>query len=126
MYLVDRIKEDGENLDLALECVAIAQGRKVRTNTLTMSSNQLTQMRLDEKLFGSAETVYVSREQMRSLSAEMYAALDIVEEYEMSEYRFNEAFINDFIRQTGEGVFSQVFFFFFIFWIEAVNRGIRL
>ena len=52
--------------------------------------------------------VYVTRDQMVELANEMYTSLNILEEYEMPEVQFSEAFANDLINQISVCNFSHV------------------
>jgi hypothetical protein len=108
MALINRIEKDGDRLDLALECVIASQGRMARVNTLTMTANQIAQMDLTDRVFGDADSCYVSREQFFSISSNVYNSLNIVEDYEMSEYEFSEMFIDDFIKQTSSTTLAHV------------------
>lgn len=107
---MNRIDKEGDKLDLALSCVVASRGKVARTNTLTITANQMTQMDLIDKVFGDADSNYVSREQFYALSGYVYSSLNIVEEYEMSEYEFSEAFIDDFIKQTASTTLAHVNF----------------
>ena len=50
------------------------------------------------KLFRSVSQVFVTREQLGNLGIEMYSTLNIIEDYELSEYKFNEEFIKGLIK----------------------------
>lgn len=65
---------------------------------------------MDDKLFGNANEVYVSRNQMANLAADMYGKLDIYEDYEMEEKEFSQAFVEEMIKQTSEGLFGPIEF----------------
>lgn len=65
-------------------------------------------MDMTEKLFGPADSSFVSREQLFTLNAEIHQTLNIVEEYEMSEYEFGELFIQDLLDQTASSTLAQV------------------
>lgn len=112
MMLVNRIEKDGDRLDLAIVFVIASQGRMARVNTLTITANQMAQMGLTDQVFGDADPCFVSRfvsrNQFFSLSAHVYSSLNIVQEYEMSEYEFSEVFIDDFIKQTALTTLAHV------------------
>ena len=86
----------------------------MRTN-ITSGLQQVEEIGLVDKLFGSSlqnktqkESVYVTRDQMNELSREMYSTLNIVEDYEMPEFEFGEAFISGLISQASTRNFDQV------------------
>lgn len=101
-------------VDLEFDCdIKSSGGKVIKTNTLTISANQLQQIGLEEKLFGPAGSngkndVYVTRDQMSALSSEMYSTLNIVEEYQMPEFQFKEAFVDELIKQISTNAFDQV------------------
>lgn len=92
--------------DFQFHCTMESSGAKlIKTNTLTINADQLQQIGLEEKLFGPAgnngkSDVFVTRDQMSELSSEMYSALNIVEDYQMPEHQFKEAFIEEIIKQV--------------------------
>ena len=98
--LLHEADRNGSNLDF--HCYLATVGKEVRSNRLSINLKSQQRIGLEEKLFGNADSssAYVTRKQMTELSNEMYSSLDIVEEYEMSEFQFNEAFIGDFIKQV--------------------------
>ena len=100
-------------------CRVFTHGKLVKTNRLTITSYQQQLIGLDEKLFGSANTsasgmrenptdVFVTRVQAAELANEMYSSLNILEEYEMSELQFSEAFVSDLISQIAVSSFTHV------------------
>lgn len=100
LALEKRIKKEKDNLDLKLKCKISSTATKVFVNTLTITSQQINKMELIENLFGPANTTYVTREQMSSLSSKIYTDLNVVEDYEIPEKDFSEKFVNDLIKQT--------------------------
>jgi len=85
-----------ENIRLRFKMASSA--KKKLTNTLTITSEQMDQYGIEDKLFGNASRegkhcTYVSRHQMSLLSRDMYSTLNIYEEYEMPEWEFHESFI---------------------------------
>ena len=69
---------------------------------------------IEEKLFGRATSdnsnsnMYVTRDQMTGISSEMYSSLNIVEDYQMSEGQFSDAFVEGMINQIASKSFKQV------------------
>ena len=85
----------------------------MKTNTLSVTAQQLQGFGLEENLFGNASAnnlsdVFVSRNQLAELANEMYSRLNILEEYEMPEHQFSEAFVHGLIDQIISRQFSQV------------------
>lgn len=90
----------------------------MKTNTLTIGIQQMEQISLKDKLFGPVtmgsdnvaqpQTVYVTREQMTELASEMYSTLNIVEEYQMQETPFREAFVEGLLTQVSISNFAMV------------------
>ena len=95
-------------------CAILPQlGKLAKTNTLTISAQQQQLLGLREKLFGQASSngpgdVYVTRDQMTDLASEMYSTLNIVEDYQIPEIQFSEAFVDGMINQIASSQFQQV------------------
>ena len=99
-----------ENSDLIFKCAIEAGSVEKKENTLKISFDQINQLNLLDKLFGPASTTYVTRDQMSELAVEMYTSLNIIEEYEMPMYQFNEKFVEGLIGQVSASSFNQVSF----------------
>lgn len=108
------LTDAGGHPDLHFDCHIEAGGGKViKTNTLTITSDQQEQLGFDEKLFGAAggndsNNAYVTRNQMSELSHEMYSTLNIIEEYEIPETQFSEEFVSGLISQLASSSFAPV------------------
>lgn len=108
------ITDAGGQPDLHFDChIEAGGGNVIKTNTLTITSDQQEQLGFEEKLFGAAggdesNNAYVTRNQMSELSHEMYSALNIVEDYEIPETQFSEAFVNGLISQLASSSFAPV------------------
>jgi hypothetical protein len=113
--------EGGEDrADLRFACRMMTHGRRVKTNTLTIGSRQQEQVGLVDKLFGPTtatggstsvrqpETVYVTRNQLNDLAADMYSVLNIVEEYQMPTDVFTDDFISELLKEISIKHFTQV------------------
>jgi len=85
---------------LKFSCHLASMARVVRTNSLSMTSGQLQDLGVSDRLLGSASAVYVTRHQVAKLSAEMYTALDILEEFELPEFQLRSIFGDGLIRQA--------------------------
>ena len=104
--------QDGSDLDFM--CNMASTGKLMKTNTLTITSQQQRMIGIEEKLFGPANSdnsnsnAYVTRDQMTGLSSEMYTTLNIVEDYQMSEGQFSDAFVEGMINQIATEQFKPV------------------
>ena len=99
--------------DFEFMCEMTSTGKLMKTNTLTITSQQQQLIGIEEKLFGPAFTngsnnAFVTRDQMTELSSEMYTSLNIVEDYQMSEGQFSDAFVEGMINQIATEQFKQV------------------
>ncbi|CAF0884414.1 unnamed protein product [Brachionus calyciflorus] len=99
-----KIQKDGTNLDLDITCEINSHGKSYKQNTLTINGNQINQLNLQDEIFGPSNSVYVTRNQLSTLSHKLYQDLNIVEEYQIPEHEFSQKFIDDFISQTSEFV----------------------
>ena len=108
LALEKRIKDDGSNLDLNIDCEINSKGKTYRQNTLIITGNQLYKIGLIDDLFGPATDRYVTRRQMTDLTSEVYLKLNIIEDYQMPESQFKENFINDFIAQAANTTFQSI------------------
>jgi len=106
--LNNHLKESNTNTDLEFSCKLSSVSNIVKTNTLSISSNEFQEMRIKEKLLGPATSTYVTRDQVNNLAGQLYTSLNVVEEYEMPEYQFKENFVEDFIRLASEQHFHHV------------------
>ena len=102
-------------------CRLLAHAKDETINRLTVTAYQQQLMGLEEKLFGSSSAnisapemsdyptdVFVTRLQASELANEMYSSLNILEEYEMPELQFSEAFVSDLISQIAASSFTHV------------------
>lgn len=108
LALEKRIKDDGLNLDLNIDCEINSKGKSYRQNTLIITGDQLYKIGMIDDLFGPATDRYVTRRQMTDLTSEVYLKLNIVEDYQMPESQFKESFINDFIAQAANKTFQSI------------------
>ena len=103
-----------ESTDLRFVCSMASRGKLMKTNTLIITTEQQQLLGIEEKLFGPATSdnsnshVYVTRDQMTELASEMYTTLNIVEDYQMSEGQFSDAFVEGMINQIATEQFKQV------------------
>ena len=110
---------DGEGRSRKFNCRVFSHGKVLKTNTLTITSYDQQLIGLEEKLFGSSNTsatemreiatdVLVTRVQASELANEMYSSLNILEDYDMPELQFSEAFVNDLISKIAGSTFAHV------------------
>jgi hypothetical protein len=96
------------NPELKFDCVIKAGAAQKKTNILSINLNQFNELGVIENLFGPANEVYVTRNQLSNLAFDVFTSLDIVEEYQMSEKEFDLKFVDGLITQTTSNAFSQV------------------
>ena len=108
LALEKRIRRDGANLDLNIDCEINSKGRAYRQNTLIITGDQLYRIGMIDDLFGPATDRYVTRRQMTDLTSEVYLKLNIIEDYQMPESQFRESFVNDFIAQAANQTFQSI------------------
>ena len=110
--LFDEYLSEEDDSGLEFTCNMESMGKRKFTNSLTITLDEIEHIGLEEKLLGPSHnakaTVFVTRHQMTSLAAEMYSTLNIVEEYQMPETQFSEAFIEGMISQAAVNAFSMV------------------
>lgn len=68
----------------------------------------MIQLGLTDKIFGPANEVYVTRNQISDLTTEIYQKLNIIEDYQMAQSEFSDNFLDYFISQTASQIFSNV------------------
>ena len=108
LALEKRIKDDGSNLDLNIDCEINSKGKTYRQNTLIITGDQLYKIGLIDDLFGPATDRYVTRRQMTDLTSEVYLKLNIIEDYQMPASQFKENFLNDLIAQAAKTTFQSI------------------
>ncbi len=108
LALEKRIKDDGSDLDLNIDCEINSKGKTYRQNTLIITGDQLYKIGLIDDLFGPATDRYVTRRQMTDLTSEVYLKLNIIEDYQMPASQFKENFLNDLIAQAAKTTFQSI------------------
>lgn len=89
-----------EHQHVDIDCFISKNSKAVGVNYFSITANQLTSSQLGDDLFGDASEVYVSREQIAQLAANIHKSFRVYEEYEFEEKAFSSTFIEDFINQT--------------------------
>ena len=103
-----QLQQGSKSVDLKFSCKLSTVSNIVKINTLSISNTQFQELEIKEKLLGPASSAYISREQMNQLSGELYSSLNVFEEYEMPEYRFQQNFVEDFIKLATADHFQQI------------------
>lgn len=98
--LIRRIERDKNNLDLHFDCQVGSHGRFTKSNIIEISADQINKLKLADELFGPAESVYVTRQQMADLASQIYTSLNIIENYQIPQTTFSIDFVNQFLQQT--------------------------
>ena len=105
--LFEQIEKKEEPFEI--ECFLATQGKEIQSNTLVISANEVEALGLTNKIFGTNtnnKIMYITREQLKILSLDMYSSLHIAEKYHMSYSQFSDAFINDLVEQTADMPFN--------------------
>ena len=103
-----RLKREGDNIDLDIVCEIYSQGKAYRQNTFIITGNQINQLGLIDEIFGNGNEAYVTRSQISSISSTLYQQLNIIEDYQMPETEFSDKFKDDFIKQTSFSIDQYV------------------
>ncbi|RNA07552.1 tail collar domain-containing [Brachionus plicatilis] len=98
---------DGFVFDCEFETV----GKKIKTNILKITFEQINDLNLIDELFGdNKETVYLTRKQIANLSNSIYSSLKIQEIYEITEHQFSEKFVSNLIELVADSSLKNVDF----------------
>ena len=66
-----------------------------KENTFVLTARQLQKIGFEDKLLGpSAPAAFVTRNQMSQFASEVFSSMNVFEEYEVPEYKFNTAFVD--------------------------------
>lgn len=109
--LEKRIEKDGNKLDLNFKCQLNSQSKIIQKGAFKITLSQLTQYGLVEDIFGSSNIyTYITRDQLKRLSSQIYFLFDIMRDYQMSDTEFRESFLDDFLKQTSVNIDKYVDF----------------
>jgi hypothetical protein len=103
-------KTKGTSSRIKFECTLNAGSETRRKNQFTLSTQQSSDLKLVDKLFGNGSETFVTRNQLTTLANEVNNYFSVVEEYQIPEDRFPEDFVNNIISLTGDGFFKDVSF----------------
>ena len=89
-----------EHNKLEVDCVIRKKSKAVKT--FSIDRDQMNESNLLEKLFGvnKSNEVYVTRQQMDELAAEIFRSMSVYEEYQIGKEAFMSAFIDGLIKQN--------------------------
>ena len=82
---------------LDVDCVIRKKSKNV--NTFSITWEQISKSNLLIKLFGNANEVYVTHQQMADLASEIHQLMNVYKEYELNVREFSLKFINGLINQ---------------------------
>ena len=106
----DYLKNQVNQEELHIDCKLTSGAQKQKTNTFTLTTNQINKLNLVDKLFGNASEKFLTRDQMTQLSYEINNNFKVVENYQMSEYQFSKTFIESLIGLGTDSAFKPVSF----------------
>jgi hypothetical protein len=93
--ILDKFVESDDHLEI--HCQLIIHGKQFKTNSLTITTNQLKEIKLEEELFGHADSVYVTRNQMAKLTSNIKSIITSFENIEFDD-KFDQTFTNDLLK----------------------------
>lgn len=100
---------DTTNDDIRFFCKAIrSEAKKYKKNRIFISAEQIQDLKIVDEIFGPANEVYLTRNQLNKLSSEIYLSLNILEEYEIPQSEFSSIFISDLTKKAVNSVEQYV------------------
>src|SRR5437868_2301330 len=93
-------------LAIKLVCEIHSKGVESKGNRFTLAANQIAEMHISDRLFGPASAVFVTRTQMTQFSSEVYTTMNVLEEYQLPQYAFDQSIIDVVVRQATSQGFS--------------------
>ncbi|XP_065665060.1 uncharacterized protein LOC136086703 [Hydra vulgaris] len=94
--------------NLKFICNVTAGAQVQKSNTFTLTLQESNNLRLSDKLFGPANEVYVTRDQLTELSNEVNSYFNVIEDYQISQEQFSSAFVDNLISLSGQTTFKSV------------------
>jgi hypothetical protein len=96
-----KVLDEFVKLDKQLEihCELTINGKVSKTNSLTITTKQLKEIKLEEELFGDADSVYVTRTQMAKLTSNIKSFITSFENIELIDNQFDQTFTNDLLKK---------------------------
>jgi hypothetical protein len=95
----------------SFECSLETNGRKSRRNTFKITLDQINNLNLIDDIFGpTSDKVYLTRNQIVSLSNYIFNSLKVEEIYEIPEHQFNQKFLSNLIELVADSSFKNVDF----------------
>jgi microcystin-dependent protein len=99
-----------ESINIEFKCTATAGAQIQKSNTFTLTLQEINNIRLVEKLFGPANESFVTRDQLTELSNEVDSYFNVVENYQIPQEQFSSNFVDNLITLTGQTTFKPVSF----------------
>ena len=94
--------------ELHIECKLTSGSQIKKTNTFTLTLQEINNLNLVDKLFGDSSEKYLTRDQLTELSNEINNNFQVVEDYQMSQNQFSTTFVESLISLSGESAFKPV------------------
>ena len=94
--------------ELTFYCTLHTLSKNERKNYLRVDSSVYEKMNIETDIFGSQDSVYLTRHQLGTLASRLYSNLNILEEYEIDEKEFNQQFLDSFLMQITQKSFEIV------------------
>ncbi|RNA30085.1 tail fiber [Brachionus plicatilis] len=101
---------DQTNDDIRFFCKAVRSvAKKYKKNRLFISAEQIQDLNIENEIFGPANEVYLTRNQINNLASKIYRSLNIFEEYEhMLQSEFSADFISHLIKKATNSIERNV------------------
>ena len=95
----------------SFDCLLETNGRKSKRNSFKMTLEQINSLNLIDDIFGpTSDRVYLTRNQIFTLSNNIFNSLKIEEIYEIPEHQFNQKFVSNLIEIVADSSFKNVDF----------------
>ena len=100
-------EKSAKEKDMMFECQMSTMGKFKKQNVLRIYSHQMQSLGVADELMGPASSAYVTRTQLAKVANKLHSSLNVYEDYDMPEYQFSEAFVDDLLRDSA-AKFSNV------------------
>jgi hypothetical protein len=101
---LNRLNED----ELTFFCTLNTLSKNEKKNYLKIDSSVYEKINIETEVFGSRDSVYLTRHQLGTISSRLHSNLNILEEYEIDEKEFNQQFFDNFLSQITQMSFEKV------------------
>ena len=103
-FVSNHLKED----ELHIDCKLTSGSQIKKTNTFTLTVQEINNLNLVDKLFGDSNENYLTRDQLTELSYEINNNFQVVEDYQMSEEQFSTTFVESLIALSSDSAFKSI------------------